>query len=436
MLETEKMTGKWLLQGGNVYMPEQNMLEKRDLVIQDGKLVGLEKSVEPTDEMRVVDCSKYVISPGFADIHVHFREPGYEHKETLKSGSDAAIAGGFTAVVCMPNTDPALDTQGSVQFIRKQQENLLVDIYPAAAATKKREGKELTEYSEIVEAGAVAFTDDGSPIADPAVMRRCLEYSKMVERPIMQHSEDLSLKGRGLMHESKVSTALGLPGAPAISETVVIYRDIQIAEYVGAHLHVQHVSLGESAEIIRQAKERGVNVTAEVTPHHLMLTDEAVRTFDTSTKVNPPLRTRKDVDALRKALIDGTIDAVATDHAPHAAEEKEQTFDLAPPGLIGLESAFGVVMKALVANKNTTLEVVLDRLVVRPRRILKLPMNFFALGELADLVILDPKEEWVFKQSQVKSRSKNSPFYGSQLLGRVKGVINRSHAVDFGAFPK
>ncbi|MBD3274935.1 MAG: amidohydrolase family protein, partial [Candidatus Marinimicrobia bacterium] len=234
----------------------------------------------------------------------------------------------------------------------------------------------------------------------------------------------------------KVSTALGLPGAPAISETVVIYRDIQIAEYVGAHLHVQHVSVGESAEIIRQAKKRGVNVTAEVTPHHLMLTDEAVRTFDTSTKVNPPLRTRKDVDALRKAVIDGTIDAVATDHAPHAAEEKEQTFDLAPPGLIGLESAFGVVMKALVANKSTTLETVLDRLVVSPRRILKLPMNFFTLGELAEMVILDPKEEWVFKQSQVQSRSKNSPFYGSQLLGRVKGVINRSHAVDFGAFPK
>ncbi len=436
MLETEQLTGKLLLQGGTVFLPDETRLEKHDIILQDGKFAGMEKSIDVAEDMQVVDCSKYVVSPGFADIHVHFREPGYEHKETLKTGSEAAIAGGFTTVVCMPNTEPALDTQGSVRFIRQQQESLLVDIYPAAAATKKREGKELTEYGEIADAGAVAFTDDGSPIADPAVMRRCLEYSQMINRPIMQHSEDLLLKGNGLMHESKVSTALGLPGVPGISETVIIYRDIKIAEYVGGHLHVQHLSLGESAEIIRQAKARGVRVTAEVTPHHLMLTDEAVRTFDTSTKVNPALRTRKDVDALRKAVADGTIDAIATDHAPHAPEEKEQTFDLAPPGLIGLESALGIVLKALVANKITNLETVLERLVTGPRRILDLPMNFYKTGELADLTIFNPAEEWVFKESHVKSRSRNSPFYGSQMQGRVKGVINRGQQVDFGAFAK
>jgi len=432
MLNTKKLTGKLLLQGGQAYLPEKNSIVKRDVFIEDGLLKGMEKSIEVSDDMQVIDCSGKVITPGFTDIHVHFREPGQEYKETLKSGSEAAIAGGFTTVCCMPNTEPAIDTQESVRFIRQRQEELLVDIYPVAAATKRREGRELTEYGEIAAAGAVGFTDDGSPIIDSGVMRRALEYAKIVDKPVMQHAEDPGLKSNGLMHESKVSTALGLPGVPGISETTMVYRDIQIAEYVGARLHIQHVSTAGAVQLIREAKERGVKVTAEATPHHLMLTDEAVRTFDTSTKVNPPLRTRKDVDAVRQGVADGTLDVIATDHAPHALQEKEQTFDLAPPGMIGLESAFGVAIKALVDSKITRLETVLDRLIVNPRRLMQLPEKFYTFKDMANLTIIDPKEEWVFKREHVKSRSQNSPFYGSQLLGRVKGVLNRLELADFG----
>lgn len=432
MLETTRLTGKLLLRGGKAYLPESGTLERRDFLIEDGVLTKMKAAIEAAEDMQVIDCSNLVISPGFADIHVHFREPGYEHKETLKTGSEAALAGGFTTVCCMPNTDPILDTRGSVQFIRQAQESLPVAIYPAAAATKRRQGKELVEYGELARAGAIGFTDDGNPIADGGVMRRALEYAKVVDKPILQHAEDPSLKADGLMHESKVSTALGLPGVPGISEEVLVYRDLRIAEYVGGRLHVQHVSMSQTAALIRAAKERGVRVTCEVTPHHLMLTDEAVRTFDTSTKVNPPLRSREDVDALRRALVDGTIDAIATDHAPHALEEKEQTFDLAPPGLIGLESAFGVVMKALVDSKLTTLETVLHRMVVAPREIMNLPREFYTIDAPADLVVLDPAEEWVFKREHVRSRSANSPFYGSQLKGRVKGVLNRGVEVDLG----
>lgn len=432
MLDTEKLTGKLLLTGGNIYQPETNSLEKKDIIIKDGRLTGMEAAVEPTEDMQVVDCSGFIISPGFTDIHVHFREPGYEHKETLQTGSEAAIAGGFTTVCCMPNTNPALDTRGSIQYIRQAQEELLVDIHPVGAATKARKGRELTEYGELARAGAVAFTDDGNPIANAGVMRRALEYSRMVDKPVLQHAEDPQLKGSGLMHESKVSTTLGLPGVPGFSEEVLVYRDIRIAEYVGGRLHIQHVSMAETAELVQKARERGVNVTCEVTPHHLLLTDEAVRTFDTSTKVNPPLRTQKDVDALRKALIEGTIDAIATDHAPHAREEKEQPFDLAPPGLIGLESALGVVMKALVDNNLASVETVLQKLIVRPREIMHLPLDFYRQKAPANLTILDPDEEWVFKREHVKSRSENSPFYGSKMKGRVKAVIIRGQVANFG----
>ncbi|MCF7803180.1 MAG: dihydroorotase [Candidatus Marinimicrobia bacterium] len=429
MLNTKQLTGKLLLKDGQVYLPNSSKIEKRDLLLENGILKGMEKSIEVSDGMEVMDCSDRIISPGFTDIHVHFREPGQENKETLKSGTEAAVAGGFTTVCCMPNTEPPIDTQESVRFIRQRQEELLAEIYPVAAATKGRKGKELTEYGEIAAAGAVGFSDDGAPIATGQVMRKALEYAKIVDKPVIQHAEDLSLKADGLMHESKVSTALGLPGAPAISETTMVYRDIQIAEYVGARLHIQHVSTAGAVELIRAAKERGVKVTAEVTPHHLMLTDEAVRTFDTSTKVNPPLRSRKDVDALRKGVADGTIDAIATDHAPHAIEEKEQTFDLAPPGMIGLESALGVVVKALVDSKITDLQTVLERLVVSPRQVMQLPLDFYTLDNSANLTILNPEEEWVFRREHVHSRSANSPFYGSQLEGRVKAVIHRSQLI-------
>ncbi len=432
MLNTESHTGKLLLRGGTAFLPGKGKLAARDFLLVDGHLAGMEASIEPTPDMDVIDADGLVISPGFTDIHVHFREPGYEHKETLESGSRAAIAGGFTTVCCMPNTNPAIDSQESVRYIRQKQEPLMVDIWPVAAATKGRKGREITEYGDMAAAGAVGFTDDGEPIADAGVMRRALEYSRMVDKPVIQHAEDLQLKANGLMHESKVSTALGLPGVPGISEIVMAYRDIKIAEYVGARLHIQHVSMAETVELIRQARERGVEVTGEATAHHLMLTDEAVRTFNTNTKVNPPLRSRKDVDALRNGVADGTIDVICTDHAPHSQEEKEGTFDVAPPGVIGLESALGVVMKALVANGLMDLPGLLTRLVVRPREIMGLPSDFYREGAPANLTVFDPKEEWVFGREHVYSRSKNSPFYGTQLIGRVKGVFARSRWTDFG----
>jgi len=432
MRNTELLTGKLLLTGGKAYLPESNSLEPRDLLIEDGQLVGMEPSIEPSDDMEVVDLEGLIISPGFADIHVHFREPGQEYKENLETGSAAALAGGFTTVCCMPNTEPAIDTQESVRYIRQKQERLMVDIYPVAAATKERKGRELTEYGEMTEAGAVGFSDDGAPIMNGAVMRRALEYSKMVNKPVIQHAEDLQLKGNGLMHEGKVSTALGLPGAPGISEVAMVFRDLRIAEYVGARLHIQHVSVAESVDLIRQAKERGVKVTCEATAHHLMLTDEAVRTFNTNTKVNPPLRTRADVDALRQGVADGTIDAICTDHAPHSLEEKERTFDLAPPGMIGLESALGIATKSLVANKVIGLPQLLYRLVVAPREIMGLPGEFYTEGKPANLTIFHPGEEWVFSREHVYSRSKNSPFYGSQLIGRVKAVLAEGRIANFG----
>jgi len=432
MLNQTKLEGKLLLKNGTVYQPENDKLQQQDILVQDGNFAGMEKSIEVTDDMQVIDCDGLVVSPGFTDIHVHFREPGYENKETMASGSEAALAGGFTTVCTMPNTDPPVDRQEAVQFIRRRQESLLVEIHPVAAATKNRAGIELTEYGDISAAGAVGFTDDGSPIANSGVMRRALEYSKIVDKPIIQHAEDLQLRAHGLMHEGKVSISLGLPGIPGISESSLVYRDILIAEYVKSRLHLQHISLADSVEIIRAAKARGVKVTAEVTPHHLMLTDEAVRSFDTNTKVHPPLRTRRDVDVLRKALVDGTIDVIATDHAPHALEDKEQTFDLASPGMIGLESALGVSMKALVASKITDLNTVLNRLVVAPRRVMQLPMEFYVPNSPANLTVFDPEEEWVFRKEHVYSRSHNSPFFGTKLLGRVKGVINRQHLVNFG----
>ena len=362
-------------------------------------------------------------------MHVHLREPGFEHKETILTGCSAAAAGGFTAVCCMPNTNPPIDDESVVRFIQNKAKialNGLVDVYPAAAVTRGRKGEHLAPIAELAEAGAVAFTDDGDPVHDAELMRRALEYAAMFKRPVIQHAQDLPLTKGGVMNEGLTSTELGLAGMPAIAEDVMVARDITLAEYAGGQYHVAHLSTAGAVALVRRAKDRGLAVTCEVTPHHFTLTDDAVRSYDTNTKMNPPLRTPGDVEAVREGLRDGTIDVIASDHAPHSYDEKEVEFQAAPFGIVGLETAVGLSITNLVRTGVLTLYQLVEKLSVNPRRILHLPEIRLAEGERANLTILDPVAEWTVDPAAFKSKSKNTPFGGVRLHGRPLGIVNNA----------
>jgi len=373
-----------------------------------------------------IDCSGLVITHGFCDVHVHFREPGREDKETLQTGSRAALAGGFTRVCVMPNTSPPLDTPESIRFIIEKAEECPVHIHPIGAVTKGQKGQELTEIQGIISEGAVALSDDGLPISDAQVMRLALEYTSMFDKPVINHAEDECLRNNGLMHEGEISTRLGLAGNPSLAEAIMIQRDLELANMIQAKLHVPHVSSAGGAANIRRMKKLNPNITAEVTPHHLFFNDQALLEYNTNFKVAPPIRTEDDRKELIKAVKDGTFDCIATDHAPHTIEEKEATFESAPFGMIGLESCFGAVNKVL----DMPLKELLKLLTVNPRRVMGFEEDLFKIGSAAELTILDPDQEWIYKVQNIYSKSRNTPFIGEKLKGKVRYTISKGTIAD------
>lgn len=428
-MEIKKLEKKLLLTNCLVADFEQSDFIKASILIENGIIKEVKENIEAGDDFKRIDLKGLVVSPGFVDVHVHFREPGYENAETLESGARAAISGGFTQVCCMPNTEPPIDTQEGVKFVYERSEDLPVYIYPIAAITKGRKGAELTEMVELARVGAVAFSDDGNYVQNPLVMRYAMEYSKLVDKPIVEHAEDELLRDDGVMNEGLVSTRLGLKGNPCIAEEIAVYRDLALARFTGARLHIAHVTTARSVDLIRKAKEEGVRVTAEVTPHHLTLTDSYMENFDANGKVAPPLRTGVDVDALIEGLMDGTIDVIATDHAPHPIETKETTINEASSGMIGLESAFGLIMTYLVHKRNLPLIEILKKITINPARIFGLKTPEIRQGEPANLTVFDPDEWWVFGRKTIYSRSYNTPFLGHEFLGKVKQVIVKGYRV-------
>ena len=425
------MTPDLLLQGGRILDPESGTQREADILIRDGQIDAVASGLTPNG-FPVFDCTDRLISPGWIDMHVHLREPGFEYKETIETGCRAAAFGGFTAVACMPNTDPPIHTRDVVEFIIERAEKTVVDVHPIACVSKHRKGKELTEMADLVEGGAVGFSDDGSPVQDSGLMRRALEYSSSLDRPIINHMEDLTLNAEGHMHEGEVSTRLGIAGIPGLAEEVMIARDILLAEFTGGHVHVAHISTGAAVELVRRAKERGVRVTAEVCPHHFALTDEAVEDtgFDTHTKMHPPLRSAADVEAIKEGLRDGTIDAICTDHAPHATFEKEVEFIAAPFGILGLETAWGLTGRELIAPGVLSVEDAVRKLTVEPRRILRLPVPRIEEGRPANLTVFDASTRWTFETRHIRSKSKNTPFVGDEMVGRAWAVYNRGRFVE------
>jgi dihydroorotase len=407
-----------LIKGGRVLDPANGVDAVQDVLIQEGKIARLGKGLEPPEGTPVIDAAGKVVCPGFIDIHVHLREPGYEYKETVATGTKAAAAGGFTAVACMANTHPVNDNGSVTDYIlAKARSEGFVRVYPIGAVTRGLEGKELAELAELAEAGCVAYSDDGHPIMNAEVLRRAMEYTLPFGLPIISHAEDAHLVQGGVMNEGVVSTELGLGGRPATAEEVMVARDCCLAELTGAHVHVAHISTAGAVRLVKEAKARGIRVTAEVTPHHLLLTEEAVRGYDPNTKMNPPLRTKRDQEALLEALADGTIDCIATDHAPHALSEKEGDFDGAAAGIAGLETAASVLLDRLVRPGLLDLKTLIARLTAGPARVLNLPGGSLAPGVDADVTILDPARELTIDPSGFHSKSRNTPFGGWRVTG-------------------
>lgn len=418
-----------VLKHGTVFDPVSGKSEVADVLIEKGRITSLGK-VEAGDRAKVLDCSGKIITMGFCDPHVHFREPGREDKETLASGAAAALAGGFTRVCVMPNTNPPLDTPESVRFVIEKSRNLPVHIHPIGAVTKQQGGQEITEMAAMRDEGAVAFSDDGLPIADSHVMRLALEYSTLLDVPVINHAEDPALRACGLMNEGTVSTRLGLPGNPALAEAIMVYRDLELARLTGAILHVPHVSSDRSVAHIAALKGQGTRITAEVTPHHLYYTDQALTAYNTNLKVAPPIRSAADRETLWEGLTQGTLDCIATDHAPHTIEEKEHTFDMAPFGLIGLETAFGAVNTTRLERGAFSLEDLIRKMTVAPRAIFGFPTDLIREGAEAELVVLDPDTTWVMSESDLESRSRNCPYLGESFIGRPVFTISRGYLAD------
>jgi len=423
-MKTKKLSKKLVLKGGTVIDPFRNQSSKSDVLIENGKIkeIGV---IKDKYGVEVIDCDGLIVTHGFCDIHVHFREPGREDKETLATGSQAALAGGFTRVCVMPNTNPPLDTPESVRFIVEKSQDLPIYVHPVGAVTKGQKGLEITEMGAMHKEGAVAFSDDGLPIANGKVMQLALEYTRMIGVPVINHAEDPLLRDDGLMNESVISTKLGLPGNPDIAESTMVQRDLALAEYCNAKVHIPHVSSFKSVELIRQYSSTDLAVTAEITPHHLYFNDEALLTYDTNLKVAPPIRNEANRKLLVRAIKDGIITCIASDHAPHTIEDKEGTFDLAPFGMIGLETSFGAVNKILTEEAKLTVEDILQFFTTNPRNIMGFNNDLFAQNTMVELVIIDPTERWTFEENNIKSRSKNSPFVGLDLLGRPKYVLTK-----------
>ena len=411
-----------LIQNGRVVDPSQSLDRVTNISILDGRVVGID--VQPGGEQEIINAEGKIVCPGLIDIHVHLREPGREEDETIETGTAAALAGGFTSIACMPNTEPAVDSQGIVEFIRGQAARAdHCNVFVVACVSKNREGKELAEIGQLVKAGAVAFSDDGAPIGNPELMRRAFEYCLMFDKPVLNHAEIRELTEHGVMHEGLTSLELGLSGMPAAAEDVMASRDIALAEATGGKYHLMHVSTAGAVDIVRRAKRRHVRVTCEVTPHHFSLTDESLRSFDSNLKMNPPLRSKDDVAAIITGLADGTIDCIASDHAPHAKEKKMQELDQAPFGIVGLETTLGLVVTKLIEPGHLDWPKAIRKLTINPARVLGINKGTLQVGADADITIIDPKAKWTVDPSQFRSKSTNSPFAGWELTGRADTVL-------------
>ncbi len=416
------MSSLWIRQA-RIIDPASSRNAVGDLFVSDGKIVP-SLSAAAKAAAQQINARGLVACPGLVDIHVHFREPGQTHKETIATGSRAAAAGGFTTVVCMPNTSPVADNAGTIQFINDAtRRDAVVKVLPTGCITVGQKGAALAPIGSLKRAGVAAITDDGDCVQSNELMRRACEYAKMFDLPIMDHCQDASLTQGAVMNEGAVSTRLGLRGWPHAAEDIIVARNVILSEYTGAHIHLQHISSKYAVGIIRRAKTRGVRITAEATPHHLSFTDEELRTYDTNFKMNPPLRTASDRRAIIAGLRDGTLDCIATDHAPHTNYEKDKEFDYAPNGILGLETALAVSLGVLVGDHKFKLAHVVDLLTRQPARVLGLTAGTLAAGAAADICLFDPKERWTYDARAGFSKSSNSPWHGRTLTGRVKTTI-------------
>ena len=410
------------IRGGRIVDPSQKIDTLGDLVLCDGKVAGI--GADATKADRTIDATGLIVCPGLVDMHVHLREPGNEEDETIATGVAAALAGGVTSLACIPNTRPALDTQAAIELVYLQAARAGgANVFPVGAVTKGREGTELAELGLLVESGAVAFTDDGSPVASPEIMRRALEYCRMFDKVVLNHCEARELTRGGVMHEGFVSMTLGLPGMPAAAEDVMVSRDITLAELTGGRVHVMHISTAGSVDTVRRALKRGVRVTTEACPHHFTLTDECLRSFDSNFKMSPPLRSQRDVDAVIEGLVDGTIGVIATDHAPHAPEKKMRELDQAPFGIVGLETLIPLCVHGLIEPGHLDWPAVIEKLTVNPSRILGVDKGTLRIGADADVTLIDPEARWTIDATKFRSKSRNTPYDGWKVKGRAAMTI-------------
>ncbi len=419
-----------IIRGGRIIDPAEKRDGIGDLLIEEGKVIALETTLSIKSAYREINARGKIVVPGLIDLHTHLREPGFEYKETVATGIAAAVRGGFTTICCMPNTSPVNDN-GSVTeliFERARKEGSST-VFPVGAITKGLKGETLSEIGELVESGCVAISDDGMPVMNSLIMRRALEYTKIFDIPVIDHCEDLNLSDGGVMLEGTISTALGLKGIPAASETIMVARDIELAELTGGRLHLAHISAGNSVRLIREAKRRGIRVTAETCPHYFTLTHRALEEYNTHAKMKPPLTTSTDVEEIREGLADGTIDAIATDHAPHASWEKEQEMDLAPFGIIGLETALPLSL-SLVEEGVLSLPALIQKFTERPAAILRKSIGRLRVGDPADVTIIDPMAEWTVQEEHFASKSKNSPFIGWKMKGQSLTVIVAGKVIE------
>src|SRR2546421_1761168 len=415
-----------LIKNGYIIDPAQGVNTGQSLLIEDGRIIGLSGYSDPVaDDVEILDATGLIVAPGFIDMHVHLREPGHEYKETIASGAAAAVAGGFTTICAMPNTDPINDSAAVTRFVIEQAQHAgLASVFPIGAITKTSEGTELAEMGEMKDAGIVAVSDDGRPVPNAGMMRRAMEYARGFDLPVIDHCEDKSLARGGSMHEGHWSLVLGLRGMPAAAEEADALRNCLLAELTGARVHLAHVSTRGAIDAVRRAKDKGLAVSCEVAPHHWTLTDEAVQDYDTNTKISPPLRSRDHIDAILEGLRDGTIDAIASDHAPHHADEKELEFDQAPFGIVGLETSIGLALDRLVNEGVISLERLVELCSTNPARILKLhDRGTLTTGARADVTIIDPAMTWTFDISRSKSKSRNTPFNGYRFRGGVVATL-------------
>ncbi len=415
--------GTILIKNGRVIDPAQEIDEVTSLAIKDGKIAAIGKNA-PSAADEVVDAGGLIVAPGLIDMHVHLREPGQEENETIESGAAAAVAGGFTAVACMPNTNPPLDNDAAIEFVLRQAARAeTAKVYPVGALTSGRQGKELAEIGLMTRAGAVAFTDDGAGIAEAGVCLRAMRYLAMFDKLFIQHCEDPTLAGSGCMNAGPTATRLGLPAIPAIAEIVMVQRDITLAQAAGVRYHVAHISTAGAVQLVREARAKGFKVSAEVCPHHLLLTDEACATYDSAFKVNPPLRSRADVEACIAGVRDGTIDCLVTDHAPHGREDKEREFQYAPFGMIGLECALPLYVEALITPNIVAWPRLIAMMSTRPAELLGVPGGTLKAGAAADVVLIDRERGWTIDAEQFRSKSRNCPWQGRNVRGRAVGTL-------------